>query len=454
MFMLRIKTASLAIPASLCIFLAGCGGGGSASSTDTVAGGATYSIGGIVGGMGAGTSVVLSNNGGDNLAVSANGSFTFVTGLATGTNYKVAIVSNPAGQICSLGGSAVGSVALNSITDIAVTCVPSSATVTTLAGTAGAIGSANGTGTAASFNTPTDIAMDAAGNGYVADSSGNTIRKITSNGTVSTLAGTAGVTGAADGSGAAASFYAPSGVAVDTVGNVYITDSGNGTIRKITPDGVVSTLAGTAGVYGATDGIGAAASFYAPAGIGVDAAGNVYVADRGNNTIRKVTPTGTVTTLAGTAGVYGSADGTGAAASFYFPIGIALDASNNIYVGDGLNTLRKITPAGLVTTLAGTAGIIGSADGAGAAASFSGIGGIALDAAGNIYLADQGNNLIRKVTPSGVASTLAGTSGRAGAVDGAGGSASFKIPSSVALDTAGNIYVTDLGNATIRKIMP
>ena len=152
-------------------------------------------------------------------------------------------------------------------------------------------------------------------------------------------------------------------------GNVFVADTDNNTIRKITPAGVVTTLAGTAGLSGSADGTGAAAASTRPDGVAVDGAGNVFVADTDNYTIRKITPAGVVTTLAGTAGSSGSADGTGAAARFIEPYGVAVDGAGNVFVADtGNNTIRKITPAGVVTTLAGTAGSSGSADGTGAAA--------------------------------------------------------------------------------------
>ena len=176
---------------------------------------------------------------------------------------------------------------------------------------------------------------------------------------VTTLAG--GVPGSADGTGAAAGFNNLSGVAVDGAGNVYVADSNNATIRKVTAAGVVTTLAGTAGAHGSADGTGAAARFYAPRGVAIDSAGNLYVADTASNsTIRKVTAAGVVTTLAGTAGVLGSADGTGAAARFNGPSGVAVDSADNIYVADsGNNTIRKITPTGITTTIAGTADVKG-----------------------------------------------------------------------------------------------
>jgi len=278
----------------------------------------------------------------------------------------------------------------------------------------GSNGDADGVGAAARFNGPLAVATDSAGNVYVADTNNNTVRKITPAGVVTTLAGTAGVSGGTDATGAAARFNSPRGVATDSAGNVYVADTLNFTIRKVTPAGEVTTLAGTAGVFGGTDGTGAAASFNFPNGVATDSTGNVYVADTNNHTIRKITPTGVVITLAGTALSAGSTDATGAAARFAFPIGVATDSAGNVYVGEWDNrTIRKITPAGVVTTLAGTAGTFGSTDATGPAARFGGPAGIATDSAGNVYVADDGNNTIRKVTPAGAVSTLAGVAGQA-----------------------------------------
>src|SRR5947209_203745 len=207
--------------------------------------------------------------------------------------------------------------------------------------------------------------------------------------TFTTLAGQASI-GSADGTGGVARFYVPSGVATDSSGNVYVADLLNSTIRKITPAGVVTTLAGLAGVTGSADGTGGAARFYRPTGVATDSSGNVYVADQYNHTIRKITPAGVVTTLAGLAGSYGSADGTGSAARFNGPNGVATDSSGNVYVADTYNnTIRKITPAGVVTTLAGLAVSVGSADGTGSAARFNDPSGVATDSSGNVRVADH-----------------------------------------------------------------
>ena len=307
------------------------------------------------------------------------------------------------------------------------------------------------------------MAVDSAGNVYVADEFNHTIRKITSGGVVTTLAGSAGDAGSADGTGSAARFNNPEGVAVDSAGNLYVGDTGNHTIRKTTSGGVVSTLAGSAGAPGSADGTGSAARFNFPSGVAVDSAGNVYVADTNNHTIRKITSGGVVTTLAGSAGNAGSADGTGSAARFNRPSGVAVDSAGNLYVADRPNyTIRKITSGGVVTTLAGSAGERGCDDGTGSAARFYFPGGVAVDSAGNLYVADQGNQTIRKITSGGVVSTLAGladkegiftgTGGVVGSADGTGSAARFNTPESVAVDSAGNLYVADMNNYTIRKI--
>jgi hypothetical protein len=331
-----------------------------------------------------------------------------------------------------------------------------SGTLSVIGGVPNGIGSADGTGANARFNGPSGVAVDGSGNAYVTDSNNHTIRKVTPSGVVTTLAGSAGQIGSADGTGSAARFYNPWGVAVDGTGNVYVADSYNSTVRKVTPAGVVTTLAGSAGLYGSADGTGAAARFSYPLGVSVDGSGNVYVADMYNSTIRKVTPAGVVTTLAGSAALTGSADGTGSTARFNQPYGVTVDGAGNVYVADTSNfTIRKVTPAGVVTTLAGSVGQPGSIDGTGSAARFYGSLGVTADGPGNVYVADQGNNTIRKVTSSGVVTTLVGGgAGQYGSVDGTGSAARFFQPRGVAADGSGNVYVADTTNNTIRKVTP
>ena len=325
-----------------------------------------------------------------------------------------------------------------------------SGVVTTLAGSAGMMGKIDGSGTAARFDAPGAIALDTFGTLYVADTNNNCIRKVTAAGVVTTLAGS-GEAGSADGSSTVARFNRPSGVAVDSGGNVYVADTFNHTIRKIDVLGTVSTLAGSPGIEGATNGMGGAARFSRPFGIAVDDFGQLYVADSQNNTIRTITPGGVVATLAGTAGQIGSVDGFGAAARFSRPLGIAAEADGTLYVADGASTIRKISPSGAVTTFAGTANAPGNVNGTGAAARFSTPRGLGIDGAGNIYIADTNNDIIRAITAAGSVSTLAG-SPQPQSADATGVSARFNFPNSVAADLAGNVYVADLLNHTIRKI--
>ena len=243
----------------------------------------------------------------------------------------------------------------------------------------------------------------------------------------------------------------PSGLAVDLSNNVYVADTGNNTIRKITPAGVVTTLAGTPGNSGIENGTGTGAQFNAPRAVAVDHAGNIYVADTGNSTIRLITPAGAVSTLAGQAGFADAIDGNVASAYFSFPAGIAVDSATNVYVSDtGNYTLRKITPDGTVSTLAGLAGQAGISDGLGANARFSSPYGITVDASGNIYVAGRGNDTIRLITPAGLVSTLGGLAGTTGNADGVGGAASFSGPLALAVDASGNVYVADSANYTVR----
>jgi sugar lactone lactonase YvrE len=296
------------------------------------------------------------------------------------------------------------------------------------------------------------VAVDSAGNLYLGDNVQNTIQKVEPGGAPSLLAGIPGVAGSTDGPGTSATFNTPTGVAVDSAGNVYVADTGNSTIRMISPSGTVTTLAGTAGTLGSTDGTGPAALFFNPFGVSVDSNGIVYVADTNNSTIRVIRPGGVVTTLAGTARSSASTDGVGPAALFRVPEGVAVDAIGNVYVADtGNATIRKIAPGGRVTTLAGNPGppgpqiqtVTGSADGTGKAALFNSPTGLAVDIEGNIYVADTDNGTIRVVTPSDVVSTLAGVPGTLGSADGTGGAALFNNPRGIAVNANGILYVAD-----------
>ncbi len=322
--------------------------------------------------------------------------------------------------------------------------------VTTLAGLAGTPGSADGARYAARFRNPNDVAVDSSGNVYVADKSNHTIRKITPTGVVTTLAGLAGNAGSVNDTGSAARFSSPGGVAVDSSGNVYVADTDNHLIRRITPAAVVTTLAGTAGVPGSTNSPGALFNY--PNDVATDSSGNVIVADRNNHTIRKVTPLGVVTTLAGMAGVSGTAEGPVADARFFGPSAVAVDAGGNVYVADRDNHAIRVIATGNVTTVAGERGVQGNVDATGTAARFFFPTGLAVGTGGNVYVADQASASIRRIASGGVVTTLAGLAGPAGSTDATGNAARFSYPYGMAADDTGNLYVADYRNHTIRRI--
>lgn len=317
--------------------------------------------------------------------------------------------------------------------------------VSTMAGS-GTAGYLDGIGLDVNFSGPEGVCLDGQGHIIVTDRTNNRIRKIAPDRTVTTIAGT-GEKGYADGPAAVAKFSFPWRSAVDAQGNIYVADRDNHKVRKIAPDGTVSTLAGSTAGY--ADGVGAAAKFNQPLGVAVDKDGNVYVADNLNHRIRKISPTGEVTTLAGSASGY--KDGTGSAAAFTNPSGIAVDGDGYVFVADRLNhRIRKISPAGEVTTLAG-AGTVGSLDGEAAAAKFNQPYGVAVNDKGTVVVADLTNNMVRMID-QGKVTTLAGTV--SGFTDGVGSAARFNQPTDVAIDAHGTVYVADLGNNRIRKIVP
>jgi DNA-binding beta-propeller fold protein YncE len=330
--------------------------------------------------------------------------------------------------------------------------VTSAGVVTTLAGSPGLSGGTDGTGSAARFRFPGALAVDASGTVFVADSINHTIRQVTSGGVVTTLAGTAGGFGFADGTGSAARFAGPNGIAVDGAGNLYVGDTGNNNIRQIAPGAVVTTIAGSLQI-GVRDGTGTAARFFNPGGVALASGGTLFVADGGNNLVRKITAGAVVTTVAGYNGSVGSTDATGRGARFFNPQGVAVGPGNNVFVADYWNfTIRKITPWGQTSTIAGLAGSLGSTDGVGSAARFSFPAGLAVDNAGVIYVANSGGHTIRQIATDGTVTTLAGLAGPPGSADGTGSDARFKLPSGVAVDGAGTLYIADTGNNTIRKI--
>ena len=319
-----------------------------------------------------------------------------------------------------------------------------SQTVITVTGSSA--GDAIGNPATARFNYPNGITNDG-GNVYVTDTGNHKIKKILSdNSTVSFVGSTQGFV---NGTGAAARFNGPTGIVRIAFNDFLVCDTDNNAIRKVTSAGVVTTFAG--GILGNADGTGTSAQFHSPFGIAVDASDNAYVADYNNKRIRKITPSGVVTTLAGSTS--GFTDGTGAAAQFFSPTHIAVDASGNVFVADG-NAIRKITPSGVVTTFAGANTTGNYLDGNGTSARFNGINGLSFDGAGNLIVLDTFNYRIRKITPSSDVTTFAG-SGAFGNTDGDVATASFySVVSVTKMMTTENLYLTDQNSHRIRKITP
>ena len=369
--------------------------------------------------------------------------------------------------------------------------------VSTVAGS-GAAGEKDGTSTQASFNYPSGMIIDAAGNIIVGDDEGLTIRQVTQAGVVTTIVKKTPTV--VNGNGKTATFNQPTGVVTDAAGNIYVADAGNNLIREITPAGVVSTFAGT-GSKGNNDGALTSASFSSPTGIAIDASGNFFVADSANNLIRKISAAGQVSSIQlfvaangasgplnyptgvavdGKGAIYynnsywntlcqisptvistysvGNNPGPSNGMFFLKSFGVAVDKDGNVYVADAGNSrICKVNTAEIETTVAGSVSygnlpIAGFANGTGSAASFNHPKGIAVDGAGNMYVADTQNNSIRKITPAGVVTTIAGN-GVPGSADGNGASASFNKPMGISVNSTGTIiYVADTGNNLIRKI--
>jgi hypothetical protein len=332
----------------------------------------------------------------------------------------------------------------------------SNGAITTFAGIYGTTGYAgdNGPATSARFDYPTSVAVDASGSVYLADMDNNAIRKV-SQGVITTFAGN-GTRGYAGDHGppAAAELNHPNGVAVDTLGNVYIADSGNGRIRKVS-NGAIATIAGGASVSFGDNGPATSAALYQPGGVAVDASGNVYIADTFDNAIRKVS-NGVITTFAGN-GTFGYSGDNGPATSAALnePYGVAVDASGNVYIADTNNTVIRKVSGGVITTFAGNGRYGYSGDsGPAASAQLCAPMGVAVDTAGNVYIADNNCSVIRKVS-DGIITTFAGNGTRGYSLDsGPATSTALNSPVAVAVDASGNVYIADAGidNNAIREV--
>ena len=351
------------------------------------------------------------------------------------------------GYATNSAGVGYGSVI--TFTTLAANSAGNVVSVSTFAGSSGA-GYMDGAASGALFNNPQGVSVDSKGNVFVSDSFNDLIREISSTGNVTTIAGNQNA-GLVNGAALSAEFYAPCGQVVDANGNIYVSDQGNNVIRKITPAGVVTTYAGT-GLAGYRNGAvdsahltsssDSLARFNHPQGLCIDASGNLYVADRGNNVIREIMPNGRTKTIAGNK-VKGFIDATDAAAFFNNPTGVALDSKGNLWVTDqGNSALRKISSSGVVTTIFGSP----------SQTSLLGFpSAIAIDSKGNLYIADESGRIF-EYTTAGVLNVLAGTYNVPGLTDGAGSAALFNYPQSITVDANGNIYVADQYNNCIRKI--
>ncbi|WP_250279867.1 NHL repeat-containing protein [Frankia sp. Cppng1_Ct_nod] len=342
---------------------------------------------------------------------------------------------------------------------------PEPATIGTIAGTAtSGFSGDGGPATQAGLTKPDDPVPDAAGNLYIPDTGNNRIRRITADGTITTIAGTGKYDFSGDGGPATqAHFATPTDVMLDAAGNLYIADTDNNRIRRVTTDGTITTIAGT-GIQGFSGDGGPAtqAHLAKPTDMALDAAGNLYIADTDNNRIRRITTDGTITTIAGTGTGTGtdiqgfSGDGGPATqAHLTKPGGVVVDAAGNLYIADnGNNRIRRVTADGTITTIAGTGAEGFSGDGGPATqAHLANPGGVVVDAAGNLYIADTDNNRIRRVTTDGTITTIAGTGIQGFSGDGGPATqADLATPNGLGLDMAGNLYISDNSNNRIRRI--
>lgn len=393
----------------------------------------------------------------------------YVSSWSSGPSFSEVIRKiTPAGVVSTLPGSdcgpqaAIRGIAIDSAGNLLISasnyCVrrlTPTGVNTVLAGAEWLRGNQDGIGTNARFRDPWGICIDNAGYLYLAGGSAPVIRKIDLTGAVTTFVGQPSVAGSADGKGLAARFHAPGAITGDSNGNLFVADTQNCTIRRISPAGDVTTWVGSPSSPGD---VRAAPSSptretWKPPTLAIDFPGNLFGVSYPSSKICAISPTKVATTI-GTSGTAGMVDGPAGIAKFSRALsGVALDAFGNLFVADQ-DAIRRIARDGYVTTIAGSPNTSGSANGFGAAARFQFPSGLVVDRDGNTFVSDTGNNTIRKITPDGLVSTLAGSPGQVGNVDGTGAQARFSAPEGIALDAAGNLFVADSSNGSIRKISP
>lgn len=426
---------------------------------DTIAGGGTdssktYTIGGSVSGL---YGSLILDNGDDSATLTQSGVFTFP--IAVESEFDVTIGSNPSGQTCTVSDGA-GTVDANHVDWISVDCSTNSGVIVTVAG-GGSLSGSSGEGASArrvSLSSVYGVALDSVGNLYLSESS--RVRKVDSNGIITTVAGT-GSSGYSGNGGAAtsASLSLPYGIAIDPADNLFIADSSNNAVRKVDASGIITTVAGTgASGFSGDGGAATSATLNYPTGVAFDSSGNLYIADQNNNRVRKVDVTGTITTVAGNGNSNPTTNGVSATTTgLAGPNGLAVDSSGNIYISESYgHRIRKVDSGGVITTVAGTGTSGLSGDGGPAtSATLREPAGLAIDTSGNLYIADWSNHLIRRVDTNGIITTVAGNGSRT--LSGEGGaatSASLNYPRGVAFDSSGNLFIADSSNNRIRMVAP